>query len=217
MSASDSDAEFRRGTAAALRDDFDTAVAAFERSLASDPESVLAALSLIDAYARLGRIDEADRLATGLLARHPADGGVLVAAARLRERQGRVAEAIELLSGADLVGDLSAYVLYLRLLVEAARYEEALLEAERGIASLIPRPHARLAKGISLLHFDDIAGAVALLDEVDPDGFERVLVSWAHGLRAAGAANRVATLLQRPAAADPSGTAAALRRMLSNP
>src|SRR3954468_18538853 len=96
------DPAYLHASAAALRDDFEAAIAGFESILAGDPSSMPAALGLLAALVRVGRLDYADRVATAVIPRAAGDSGALTAVARLRERQGRSTEAAELLQGADL-------------------------------------------------------------------------------------------------------------------
>jgi len=208
--------EYLLGSAASLRNDFETAIAAFEGILQRDPSSVDALLGLLDALVRVDRLDDAERVAQQLLAQEPADSGVFVGVARLRERQRRVDDAAELLQRANIGQDLAAYTLYLRVLIEQERFTEALLEAERGLEWELARPSALLAKGLSLLYFGDTAGAARTLDELDPEGFDNLLANWAAGLRAAGKADVVQHLVEPILQGQrPSATAAALARKLS--
>src|SRR5713226_4250417 len=94
--------EYLLGSAASLRNDFETAIAAFEGILQRDPSSVDALLGLLDALVRVDRLDDAERVAQQLLAQEPADSGVFVGVARLRERQRRVDDAAELLQRANI-------------------------------------------------------------------------------------------------------------------
>jgi tetratricopeptide (TPR) repeat protein len=203
--------DYLRGTAAALRDDFDAAIDAFERALERDPSSLPAQLGLLDALARAGRLGDADRIAEQVLAREPADSGMLTAVARLREQQGRPGDAAALVARADLGHDLPAYTLYLRVLIEEGRFEEVVLEAERGLGWDLARPYALLAKGLSLLHFGDHAGAAEALARVDAKSYDDLLSEWSSGLSASG---RVDGLLRLLAAAPESETASALARKL---
>jgi tetratricopeptide (TPR) repeat protein len=207
----DHTADYLRGTAAALRGDLDAAIDAFERALERDPTSLPVRLSLLEALARVGRTDDADRIAEQLLELEPPESAAFTAVARLREREGRPGDAAALLARADVVHDLSAYALYLRVLVEEGRFEEALLEAERGLGWELARPYALLTKGVSLLHFGDHAGAVEAFDQLDPRGYDDLLADWADGVRAANRADGALCLLE---AASGSETARALAQKL---
>jgi len=200
-----------RGTAAALRDDLTGAIEAFERALDRDPSSLPAQLGLLDALARAGRLDDADRIAEQVLGRELVESGAFTAVARLREQQGRPGDAAALLTEADLGKDLSAYALYLRVLIEEGRFEEALLEAERGLDWDLARPYALLAKGLSLLRVGEQTAAVETLAGVDAEEYDELLSEWSSGVSASGRADDVLHVL---AAAPHNETATALTRKL---
>jgi tetratricopeptide (TPR) repeat protein len=210
-------ADYLRGVAAALRDDLDAAIVEFESAVEAEPSSLPALLGLLDALVRSGRIDEADAVAAQLLARNPPESAALAAVARLRERQARSVDAADLLSRADLGHDLAAYALYLRVLIEEGRFEEAILEAERGLDWDLARPQALLTKGLSLLHFGDLAGAANTLDEVDSVSFDALLSDWASGLGMAKKTDDALRLLDPVLRGPPrSETAAVLARKLTD-
>lgn len=170
---------------------------------AAQPDDPDVATRLIDAYGDAGRHAQADALVARALERWPAHPGIRLAAARHREETGHPAEALALLrEHVDLDASAPAYPVYLRVLLGAERYEEALLEANRGMSSLW-EPHAVLTRAVALAHFGDPRQAAELLARLDPVRYARLIRTWARALRSSGALSRVLALLDEVRATQP--------------
>jgi tetratricopeptide (TPR) repeat protein len=165
--------EYMRGVKLALRGDLDGAISSFETCLRLDPDALDPALNLLEAYQDAGRWADAESLADQLIRRWSDREPALVAVARLRQRQGRPEEGLALLRHPKvrITTESFAYPVYLRLLLGAGRFDEALREAERGLSSTVFSAHARLARGEALSHIGRHEEALRMLQELDAQEF----------------------------------------------
>ncbi len=198
--------EFRRGTIAALADDWDTALAAFRNSLALDPSLVDAKLHIFDVLVSSSRDAEADAMVSDLLRDHGRDQSFLVAIADLRERQGRYDEALELIGSryVDPRPTSSAYPVYLRILIGAQRWDQAALDTHPAWkTSTLWRSYAQLARVISLLSFREYALACEVLAGFDALELAGLVCDWADQYKRSGAIEAIRKVLTEGADALP--------------
>jgi tetratricopeptide (TPR) repeat protein len=199
-----SDREYMRGLRLALQGDHAGAIEALKRSLELNPGAVDPALALVDAYRDAGLFGEADALASRLRARHPGEPAVALTVARLRERQGRAADALALLDAAGAGRDSNdqAYPVRLRLLLANHRYADALHDAQPGL-EMAWRMAARLAEGIALITTGRVAEGMDALDHVDTREFADLLHEWASALGPSPALREMVTALVEASARFP--------------
>lgn len=209
----DPELELRAGMVAATKHDYDTAIAAFERALAADPQLWDAKLNLLNAYIATDRLAAADAIAAAALPEHGTDSAFLELFATLREHQGRYDEALDLIHNryVDLRASSRAYPKYLRILVGALHWSEAVLAAREALEQpSLWTPHARLARILSLLHFKEDALARAELPLFDSARYSGLIENWAKVFERSGAIGAIRELLKSSSlAAEPA--VAALR------
>ena len=209
----DAELELRAGLAAAMRHDYDAAIAAFLRALASDPKLRDAKLNLLDAYIGAGRFADADAMVEDALRDYSTDSAFIETIAMLRELEGRYDDALELIRSkyVNLAARSKAYPKYLRILVGACHWEEAVLAAREALAQpSLWAPYARLARVLSLLHFNEAELARQELAQLDIEQYGSLIESWARAFAQSGALGPIQELFARTSlAADPA--VAALR------
>lgn len=214
------DAEYLAGLKLALKGDWEGATAAFERSRGRHDDVLAPALNLLDGYQRLGRMDEAAALAEEVLKRWPDEHHALLAVARLRERQGRPNEALELMRHAAVNSgpDSIAYPTYLRLLIENRRWDEAAIEArwafQQPSSWIAP---AQLTQILTLFHAGEHQRALGILEQLNVAEYISLLDDWATCMHAAGAIEEVRQLLTDAMRVAPNnGKLVILHRQFSN-
>lgn len=201
----DSDLELLQGVRLALEGQMAGAVAAFERSRQLDPEALMPALNLLDAYRDAGRMAEADALAEEMLRKWPGDGGVHLGVARLRLKQGRVEDALRHVRDPSVDQGVNAFAfpLLLRLLLAAGRHDEVLREVERAGEDTFWRMDVRLARAFAHLLKGERDAALRALEGADIAAFGALVSSWAEALRPRGALDGVKRALAEALAAAP--------------
>jgi hypothetical protein len=192
------------GMRLALTGDFASAIEAFQRSRLSNGDAIEPALNLFQAYLDTERMNDAEVLASELARRWPDHEAVFVALAKWREKQGRPAEALQLIRDprVNLAAESHAYPVYLRLLLANSRFEEAIIEAERGLSAPLWKSQALLTKGAALLSFSDVEGAIRSFEQLDSEGFGEgeplrsgLLPLWTRALARAGDIGRAKALI----------------------
>lgn len=202
--SNDAKLEAMRAMVAATKRDYATAIDAYAHSLALDPDYLTARIGLFDSYKSAGRTDEAAAMVDELLRRAPREGGVLQAVADLRERQGRFAEALELMRSpyVNLSPSANAYPFYLHLLVAAGHWEEAAIEAGCAFKTeTLWTADALVARILTLLHFHEYEQARAALAQLDLGSFGALVAEWAEGFARSGVLAPLRQLLDEAAAA----------------
>jgi tetratricopeptide (TPR) repeat protein len=215
--------EYMHGVQLALAGRFVEAIEAFERSLHLEPDALNPALNLLEAYQDAERWKDADELATRLLEQHPEQEAVLLALARLCERQGQVVEALAYISNPNVSRDRDsfAFPVYLRLLLANSQFQAALLEAERGLGSSLWRAQALLTRATAVSHLGEHKEALRLFEQLGSEGFgmgdplrSGLTVSWAQALRRAGETEQAKRMLQENLAQNPQSEV--LKELLSD-
>ena len=141
---------------------------------------------------------EADALASHLLKLWPHEQAALVSVAKLREAQGRLDESLKLIRDrhVDITVNSLAYPVYLRILLENQRYDEAVIEAQAALQSpTLWTPYAMLTRIIALLHFKEYEMLRRQLAEFDVDEFADLIDDCAARMKQAGALEQVKRLL----------------------
>jgi tetratricopeptide (TPR) repeat protein len=215
-SGAEAEAELHRGELAALAGDWDTAIAAFQRSVTLDPTLGIARLSLFEVLVSADREAEAEAMVDELLRIGGADQSVLVEIAGLRERQGRYDDAIALMRRphVDLGLGSFAYPDYLRILVGAGHWEEAAIEARWAFqAPTLWIETARLARILALLALREYPLARDSLATFDATEYAGIVEDWARQFERSGAIGAIRRILDEASTALPDdATLRAVRR-----
>jgi arylsulfatase A-like enzyme/Tfp pilus assembly protein PilF len=171
------DAHQMLGTIASQREDFEAAIAHFQRALALDSDHTTSLFGLAGAYRKLDRLDEALVGFRRLLDLNPDDSKAIVAVAQIHVDRGERSEAISLLEEATQSPDAVAILFH--QLGELLVLEGRNVEARRSFEEAAKRNEELVQPRFNLAVLEEEAGnfarAIDLYEqtlELAPDHFE---------------------------------------------